>query len=268
MAEMRDKVALVTGASSGIGRATALRLAEEGAALALVALPDPALAEVAGECKARGGEAVPIAADVGDPHAVDMAFARAQELGPLDAVFSAAGTSQVVGIAATTDEQWARQLRTNLTGSFFVARAAARALLPRRRGSIVLTGSELALIGQSGYSAYSATKGGVLALTRALAAELGPFGIRVNAVCPGTIDTPLLQAEFASWPDPGAERADTIRSIALGRIGAPQDIAEMVLFLMSERSGYVTGAEFLVDGGRTGCYPATGATRFASVPTA
>ena len=249
------RTALVTGASSGIGRATALRLAEAGARIALVALPGPAVEEAAAECRARGGDAVAIEADVGDPAAVADAFARAEQLGPVEAVFNSAGVSVVAAAAETTDEQWARQLRTNLTGTFLVTREAARLMAPRGRGAIVTTASELALTGQAGYVAYSATKGGVLAMTRALAAELAPSGVRVNAVCPGTVDTPLLQAEFDLADDPGAERVATEASIALGRIGRPEEIAAVVLFLLSDDSSYVTGSHFVVDGGRTGCFP-------------
>ena len=183
------------------------------------------------------------------------AFARAEQLGPVDAVFNSAGVSVVASAAETTDEQWARQLRTNLTGTFLVTREAARLMAPRGRGAIVTTASELALTGQAGYVAYSATKGGVLAMTRALAAELAPSGVRVNAVCPGTVDTPLLQAEFDLADDPGAERVATEASIALRRIGRPEEIAAVVLFLLSDESSYVTGSHFVVDGGRTGCFP-------------
>jgi NAD(P)-dependent dehydrogenase (short-subunit alcohol dehydrogenase family) len=256
---MEGRTVVVTGASSGIGRATARRLADAGARLALVALPGPELEAAAAECRERGAAAVAVAADVGEPADVAGAFAAAERLGPVDGVFSGAGISLVTAAAETSVEEWARQLRTNLTGTFLVARAAARAMVPRRRGAIVTTGSELALTGQAGYVAYSATKGGVLALTRALAAELAPHRVRVNAVCPGTVDTPLLRAEFEMADDPEEERAATERSIALGRIAAPEEIAAAIVFLLSDESSYVTGSQFVVDGGRTGCYPAADA---------
>jgi NAD(P)-dependent dehydrogenase (short-subunit alcohol dehydrogenase family) len=255
MGQMTGKVALVTGASSGIGRATALKLAEAGADVALVALPGPRLEATAGMCRAGGVAALAIEADVGDARSVDDAFARAEELGPVDAVFSCAGTSLVAPVTETTDGQWASQVRTNLTGCFLVARAAARAMVPRGRGTIVTVASELALMGQAGYVAYTATKGGILSMTRALAAELAPHGIRVNALCPGTVDTPLLAAEFEGAADPEAEREQTTRSIAAGRIASPDEIAALALFLLSDESSYVTGAHLVADGGRTTCYP-------------
>jgi NAD(P)-dependent dehydrogenase (short-subunit alcohol dehydrogenase family) len=129
-------------------------------------------------------------------------------------------------------------------------------MVPRRRGTIVTVASELALMGQAGYAAYTATKGGILSMTRALAAELAPHGIRVNALCPGAVDTPLLAAEFDTAVDPVAEREQTTRSIAAGRIAQAEEIAAVALFLLSDASSYVTGSQFVVDGGRTGCYPA------------
>lgn len=254
-ADMEGHTALVTGASSGIGRAVALQLSRRGARLGLVALPGSGLEEVAVRCEQSGGPVCAVEADVTDPAAVQRAYERVECLGAVDAVFSAAGTSTVIAAVDTTDEQWERLLRVNLTGTFNVVRCAARRMTSRGRGAIVTTASELAITGQTGYVAYSATKGGVLAMTRALAAELAPHGVRVNAVCPGAVDTPLLAAEFALSADPGLERALTERGIALGRIAGPDEIAHAVVFLLSDESSYMTGAQLVVDGGRTACYP-------------
>jgi len=255
MSDMAGRTAVVTGASSGIGRATALALAGAGAAVALLDLPGSGLGDIADLCRGAGARATAIEADVGDSAAVADAFARAEGVGAVDAVFHGAGISTVVPAVETSDEQWARQLRTNLTGTFHVLRAAARLMIGRRRGAIVTTASELALTGQAGYFAYTASKGGVLAMTRVLAAELAPYGVRVNSVCPGAVQTPLLAAEFELADDPALERELCERTIAFGRIARPEEIASAVLFLLSDCSSYMTGSQLVVDGGRTGCYP-------------
>jgi NAD(P)-dependent dehydrogenase (short-subunit alcohol dehydrogenase family) len=138
----------------------------------------------------------------------------------------------------------------NLSGSFYVVREAARRMVPAGYGAIVTTGSELGLLGQPGYVGYTATKGGVLAMTRALAVH----GIRVNSVSPGTTETPMLMAEFAAAPDPLRERAENESTIPLGRIGQPGEIAAAVAFLLSDGAAYITGANLVVDGGRTSCF--------------
>jgi NAD(P)-dependent dehydrogenase (short-subunit alcohol dehydrogenase family) len=257
MSRFVDRVVLVTGASSGIGRATALRLAEEGAAVALVALPGDDLEAGAAECRATGSAALAVPADVADSRQVAAAFDHAEKtLGPVSAVFSNAGISIVGPAVSLDDDNWLRQLHVNLSGNFYVVREAARRMIPRGPGAIVTTGSELGLLGQPGYVGYTATKGGVLAMTRALAAELAAHGIRVNSISPGTTETPMLMAEFAAAPDPARERAENESTIPLGRIGRPEDIAAAVAFLLSDEAGYITGANLVVDGGRTSCFTA------------
>ena len=249
---MQGRVALVTGASSGLGRATAKRLAAEGASVALVALPGSELDSAAAECASTGVAVLAIGADVGASAEVESAFEQAAQLGRVDAVFNNAGISDLAPVEHMTDEQWARVIRVNLTGCFYVARAAARTMIGNGGGSIVNTASDMAFVGElGGYTAYAATKGGVLAMTRVLAAELAPHGIRVNALCPGAMDTPMLASEFAAAPDPEKDRIDTIRRIPLGRTAHPDEIANVAVFLMSQEASFVTGAGWLADGGHT-----------------
>jgi NAD(P)-dependent dehydrogenase (short-subunit alcohol dehydrogenase family) len=178
------------------------------------------------------------------------------ELGALDAVHNNAGISIVSPLVDTTDDMFRRLVDVNLAGMFYVLREAARVMQTRRRGAIVNTASELAIIGQAGYVAYTATKGAILAMTRSAAAELASWGIRVNAVCPGTTRTPMFLAEFDGAADPETELADNAASVAMQRIAEPSEIAEAVLFLLSDRAGYITGTHLIADGGRTSCVAA------------
>jgi NAD(P)-dependent dehydrogenase (short-subunit alcohol dehydrogenase family) len=257
MLEMVGRIALVTGAASGIGLASAEALAREGAHVALLSRPDDDLEAAARRVGEHGGEVITIGADVADSAAVQAAFHRVEsELGPLDAVHNNAGISIVSPLSETTDDVFHRLVDVNLAGSFYVLREAARVMQTRRAGAIVNTASELAIIGQAGYVAYTATKGAILAMTRSAAAELASWGIRVNAVCPGTTKTPMFLAEFDGAADPEAELADNAASVAMGRIAEPSEIAEAVVFLLSDRAGYITGTHLIADGGRTSCVAA------------
>ncbi|CAH0296884.1 SDR family NAD(P)-dependent oxidoreductase [Microbacterium sp. Bi128] len=249
MSHFQDKAYLVTGASSGIGLATTRALLAQGAMVAAVGLPDRLLEDAKSQVS---GAVIFIEADVSESQQVDGAFARAEaELGPLSGAFNAAGISSVAPIAETSDELWQRLIRVNLTGTFHFARAAARTLSANGGGSLVCTASELSHVGQAGYTAYTATKGGVLSMMRSLAAELAPAGVRVNALSPGTTDTPMLAAEFANEE----ERARDEVSVPLGRFALPEEIAAAALWLLGPESSYVTGTNLVVDGGRTTTFP-------------
>ena len=249
MSHFQDKAYLVTGASSGIGLATTRALLAQGAKVAAVGLPDRLLEDAR---RQLSGAVIFIEADVSESQQVDGAFARAEaKLGPLSGAFNAAGISSVAPIAETSDELWQRLIRVNLTGTFHFARAAARTLSANGGGSLVCTASELSLVGQAGYTAYTATKGGVLSMMRSLAAELAPAGVRVNALSPGTTDTPMLAAEFANEE----ERARDEVSVPLGRFALPEEIAAAALWLLGPESSYVTGTNLVVDGGRTTTFP-------------
>ncbi len=244
-APLAGRVALVTGASSGIGAATARALAAAGAAVALLARrrePLEALAAELGE-----DAALPLDADVADSGQVDDAVAATlARFGRLDAVVNSAGVSIPASLADTDDGTWNAVIDANLSGSFFVARAAAPHM--GEGGSIVNVGSELSHIGMEMYVAYCASKAGVIGLTRALAVELAP-AIRVNAVCPGPVDTPMLAAEFEQF---GAEAAlaETLARVPMRRLADADEVAAAILYLTAD-APYATGTALALDGGAT-----------------
>ncbi len=242
---LAGRVALVTGASSGIGAATARRLAAAGAAVALLARRREPLESLAGEL---GDEAaLPLATDVADSGQVDAAVAATVErFGRLDAVINCAGVSVPATLADTSDDVWSAQIDANLSGSFFVARAAAAHM--GEGASIVNVGSELSQIGMEMFVAYCASKAGVIGLTKALAVELAP-AIRVNAVCPGPVDTPMLAAEFEQG-DAEAALAETLARVPLRRLAEVEEVAAAILFLVAD-AAYATGTVLTLDGGTT-----------------
>jgi NAD(P)-dependent dehydrogenase (short-subunit alcohol dehydrogenase family) len=242
---LAGRVALVTGASSGVGAAAARALAAAGAAVALLARRREPLDSLAAEL----GEdaALALVADVADSAQVDAAVAATIErFGRLDAVVNSAGVSLPASLADTDDDTWRATIDANLSGSFFVARASAPHL--GEGGSIVNVGSELSQTGMEMYVAYCASKAGVVGLTKALAAELAPR-VRVNAVCPGPVDTPMLAAEFELF---GAEEAlaETLARVPLGRLAGAEEVAAAILYLTAD-APYATGTVLALDGGAT-----------------
>lgn len=239
--------ALITGASSGIGAETARRFVAEGAKVALLARSEDKLNALAEEL---GSAAVVCAADVGNRSEVDAAVARAaEEMGGLDTVVNAAGIAQPALVADTSDETWDDMLRVNLTGVFYVCRAAEPLLRKGEDPTIVNLGSELSFVGLGMCGAYCAAKFGVLGLTKALAAEYAP-DIRVNAVCPGPVDTPMLAGELALFPEPEKAMEDTIQRVPLHRLAQPEEIAGAIAYLVGEAK-FATGSSMVLDGGVT-----------------
>jgi NAD(P)-dependent dehydrogenase (short-subunit alcohol dehydrogenase family) len=241
---LRGRRCLVTGGGSGIGRAVARRFAAEGAHVVVAGRRPDALAETV----AGNGAISPCPGDVCDPgDAARMVEAVVDRYGGLDVVFHGAGTlRRNERLEETPPEVWARDISVNLTGTYNVCRAAIPHLRASR-GALVLVASQLAHIGAPGYATYGATKGAVLALVRALAVDLGPDGVRVNALSPGVIETDL------AWigRDFGAMRDTVAAGIPLRRVGAPEDVAGPAVFLASEDSAWVTGHSLVVDGGFT-----------------
>ncbi|MFD4510863.1 SDR family NAD(P)-dependent oxidoreductase [Streptomyces sp. NPDC058457] len=238
------RTALLTAAASGIGAATAHRLAGEGASVLVTDVDEEGAARVAEEVRAKGGEARHRALDVTDPEAWPHAVRAAEEwTGRLDLLHLNAGRNLPGAVHELDDASWHSHLRLALDSVFYGCRAAVP-LLSAARGAIVVTSSVHAVLGFSGFPAYAAAKGGVTALVRQLAVEYGGR-IRVNAVVPGAVDTGL-------WVDAPAEyRARTAARTPVGRIGEPEDIAAAVAFLGSEDAAFITGQNLVVDGGRS-----------------
>jgi NAD(P)-dependent dehydrogenase (short-subunit alcohol dehydrogenase family) len=252
MKELSGSVALVTGGGSGIGAAAARRLGAAGARLVLVGLPDSPLGETVEELRTQGVQAVAAPADVSRAEDAERAVHTAVEgFGRLDVLVNCAGTSTVGELGSMDEAEWDRVFNTNVKGVFLMARAAIPALTRSQRGAIVNVASQLGISAVGGFSAYCASKAAVLHLTRCLALELVPAGVRVNAVCPGGVDTPLLRRAFPEGRGPQGSLDDLVAAHPIGRLGRPEEIAEAIRFLASPEASFVVGAALVVDGGYT-----------------
>jgi NAD(P)-dependent dehydrogenase (short-subunit alcohol dehydrogenase family) len=246
------KVAVITGAASGLGAESARRLAREGASLVLTdvaADAGHALAEAIGE---TGGSAVFIAHDVTDETQwASVAKTAVDRFGRLDILINSAGVGEGLPILETSLEDWRRVMAINTDGTFLGMRAVAPAMIAAGGGSIINISSILGKVGQPGAAGYCASKGAVLMLTKAAALEWAAVGIRVNSVHPGYIETPMV-TNFLRQAENGNEMRDMLISRhALGRLGVPREIADGVVFLASDESSFMTGAELVIDGGYT-----------------
>jgi NAD(P)-dependent dehydrogenase (short-subunit alcohol dehydrogenase family) len=241
------KVALVMGGGSGIGRATCEIFAERGGAVAAADINEKAARTVAEAITARGGKAVACPCDVSRWEQVEAAVATARRvLGRLDVVINCAGVLRCHLLEETPESEWNEVLSVNLTGAFFVTKAAMRALREQGGGAIVHIASRMAIRVKEENGAYAAAKAGILSLTRMAALEGAPHGIRVNCVCPGFIDTPMTRSGYTEDAFVGWSKI-----CPLGRPGRPEDIATAMLFLASGDASFITGVTLPVDGGRT-----------------
>ncbi|MCP5267261.1 MAG: SDR family oxidoreductase [Burkholderiaceae bacterium] len=253
---LRDKRAVITGAGSGIGRASALRFAAEGASLLLVDQDAAAVEESAAQVHAAGGRAIPVAADVGHEPDVQSFVQRAvAELGGLDAIFANAGISGGdVPLLEQRVEDWERVLRVNLIGVFLTIKHAGALMVDQGAGSIVCTASVAGLRSNAGGSPYSSSKAGVISLVQTAANSFWGSGVRVNAICPGLIETGMTRPIFDYARERGNE--DKLGQLnPLQRHGRPAEIAAMAAFLASDDASYVNGQAIAVDGGLSSTHP-------------
>ena len=253
MGLLEGKVALVTGGTSGIGAASAILFAKEGAKVALMGRRAPEGDNVVAQIKAAGGDAMFIQADLNDTASIpDIITKVVERYGRLDVAFNNAGTGAGGPIHTLDEATWDRVVDTNMKTAFFCLQAEAAQMKLQGAGSIVFNGSVLASIGFPGTLIYSASKGGITALTRAAAVELGPQGIRVNSVNPSITRTPLTTGMISKAAD-GHESHPfaPLSSIPLRRLAEPQEMAEVALFLLSDRASYVNGQSVIVDGGQS-----------------
>lgn len=242
----RGQVVLVTGASSGIGRGAALRFADEGATVLMIGRRQEALHEAAREST---GNAIPVPLDVTDANAVDAELPRLlAEHGAPNVVVHAAGITVLGALDELSESEWDRQMDTNLKSIFLLNRYLWPAMT-ETGGAIVTVASTASFGAFPKDAAYVASKGAVLALTKAMALDGAPYGIRVNAVCPGFIHTPNLQGYFDGQPDPSGAQAGAAAAAPLARLGTPADVAAAIAFFASDDAAFVTGASLLVDGG-------------------
>ena len=247
---MTQRVALVTGATSGIGRACALRLAADGFAVVVGGRHSERATEVVDAITAAGGTATSALGDVAEPGYGEAAVAATVAAhGRLDVLVNAAGVITRSDAEGTTDDEWHRVMSTNVDGLFRASRAALPAIRAAGGGAIVNISSTNGLVGGSGLAAYCASKGAVTNLTRAMALDHAAEGIRVNAVCPGAVDTHMLYSERSDTAD--EVRDLNLSDIPQGRIPDGSEVAELVAFLADDRSRHITGANISIDGGYT-----------------
>ena len=256
MLRLSGKVAFITGGGTGIGRACALAFAREGAQVAVAGRRreplDAVAAEIAEAAAASGRKSLAISCDVTLRESVEGALAEAEKhFGRLDTIVNNAGAVMVATVEHTSDQDWDRVLAANLTGTFFVSRAALGPLRRAGGGAIVNIGSVLGLVARKDRAAYCAAKAGVSGLTRAMALDHALEKIRVNCICPTIVETELGMQSMRQAGNAEAAIQKRVAEIPIGRLGKPEDVAMMAVFLASEDASWVTGVSFPLDGGLT-----------------
>lgn len=252
MERFKDKISVVTGAGSGIGAATALRLASEGSIVVVVDLDSGAAAATVEKIKARGGSAVAKVADVSDVKACNLAVKETIDaFGRIDILVNNAGISRRGDILSITEDDWHQSFAVNLDSMFYLCRAALPHMIAAGGGVIVNTSSQWGLHPQPKHIAYNVTKAAIASFSQNLARDYAPHKVRVNAVCPGDIQTPLLESGLTAA---GGKISDFDRLVPIGRIGQPEDVAALIAFIASDEAGFMCGSLVEITGARAvGC---------------
>jgi len=245
--KLKDKVAIITGAAEGIGKATAIEFVKEGAKVVVADVNLELAEKTVEELKMLGGEAIAVKVDVANPDDVNAMVSKTLErFGRIDILFNNAGISIQKSLLEMTLEDWRRVIDVNLTGVFLCSQAVARVMIQQRRGVIINMASSLGFVAIPRRAAYCASKAGVIGLTRELAVELAPYGIRVVAVAPGWIATQRV----LNLAKRGIVNEEAIKMMTpMGRLGTPEEVAKVVVFLASDDASFITGDTILIDGG-------------------
>lgn len=247
---LEDQVAVITGAASGIGRASARLFADNGARLVLADLNEQALSEFEIELREAGLEVSTIVGDVSDSRVAERIVGSSKQFGAINVLFNNAGIDLHASLEETKESDWDRIMNVNLRSVFLLSKAAIPLMSTDGSASIINTSSAAGIYPISGRPAYVASKGAVIALTKAMALDLAP-GIRVNCICPGAVETPLLESSMGESLNRETARETVRCRYPLGRLAQPEEIGETALFLASKLSSYITGATIAVDAGRT-----------------
>jgi len=250
MERLKEKVTLITGVGSGIGRATALMFAKEGAKVVGADVNQKGGLEVIETIKRAGGEATFVTADLSETKDVERLVKKALVYGKIDVLFNNAGVELVKKLTDTTEEEWDRIIKINLRSVFLCCKYVIPEMIKKGGGVIINNASVAGLVG-SFSTAYSASKGAIIALTKNLAVDLAQDNIRVNCICPGAIETPMFHRVLEKQGDPEVVRKERIKSYPMGRFGRPEEVAQTALFLACDESSFMTGAVVVVDGGFT-----------------
>lgn len=247
---LAGQVAIITGGGNGIGRAAAFRFAQEGAAILIGDRDEAGAVETDVQIRRAGGRSRIAVLDVSEPsECTKMAELALETFGQIDILYNNAAVTSLEPVATMTDEELDRVLTINVKSMFYTCRAVLPGMISRRSGVILNNASITGIVGAPGMAAYATSKGAIITFTRTLALEQAEHGIRVNCICPASIDTAMLRTSFNAQLDPAQARTNNIRRHPLGRLGTAEDVANLALFLASEEASFITGGTYVIDGG-------------------